>query len=210
MDKKTNSFFSIVKGFLVLGILIGIIVAAIQYIVNIISNAIVHITQVTSNVDAVIIVALITGPVSILGVLLSSIVAKILEYRQNTKRYLYEKREMPYSEFIEMVYKLQQRVKNKNGYSNEEMMEDIVKFSQKLTLWGSSRVIRKWLKFREISQAPNNNPTDNLFILEDIIFEIRRDMGQKKGGLKKGDLLAFFVNDIRDYLPKNSRKERER
>ena len=107
-----------------------------------------------------------------------------------------------------MVYKLQQGVKNKNGYSNEQMMEDIVKFSRKLTLWGSSRVIRKWLKFRETSQALNNNPTDNLFVLEDIIFEIRRDMGQKKGGLKKGDLLAFFVNDIRDYLPKNSRKER--
>ncbi|HIV91586.1 MAG TPA: hypothetical protein H9744_07915 [Candidatus Eisenbergiella stercoravium] len=208
MDKKSNSFFSIVKGFVVLGILIGVVVAAIQYIVNIISNAIVQITQVTSNVDAVIIVALITGAVSILGVLLSSIVAKILEYRQNTKRYLYEKRETPYSDFIEMVYKLQQGVKNKNGYSNEQMMEDIVKFSQKLTLWGSSRVIRKWLKFRETSQALNNNPTDNLFVLEDIIFEIRRDMGQKKGGLKKGDLLAFFVNDIRDYLPKNSRKER--
>lgn len=80
--------------------------------------------------DAVIIVALITGAVSILGVVLSSIVAKILEYRQNTKRYLYEKREEPYSEFIEMVYKLQQNIKNKKGYSEEEMLADIVKFSK--------------------------------------------------------------------------------
>lgn len=56
-----------------------------------------------------------------------------------------------------------------------------------------------------MSQAENKNPTDNLFILEDIIFEIRKDMGQKKSGLKQGDILAFFVNDIREYIPKNKR-----
>ena len=40
-----------------------------------------------------------------------------------------------------------------------------------------------------------------------IIFEIRKDMGQKKSGLKQGDILAFFVNDIREYLPKNKRND---
>lgn len=28
-------------------------------------------------------------------------------------------------------------------------------------------------------------------------------MGQKRGGLKQGDLLAFLVNDIRKYVPGN-------
>lgn len=207
MGKKSNSLYTIIKGFIVLGFLIVIIILAIQYTINIISDAIERITQVTSNVDAVIIVALITGAVSILGVILSSIIAKILEYRQNTKRYLYEKREEPYSEFIEMVYKLQQNAKSKKVYSEEELLTDIVKFSKKLTLWGSNKVIKKWLKFRETSQTSNNNPTDNLFVLEDIIFEIRKDMGQKKGELKQGDLLAFFVNDIRKYLPQNNNKK---
>ena len=31
-------------------------------------------------------------------------------------------------------------------------------------------------------------------------------MGQKKSGLKQGDILAFFVNDIKDYLPKDKKK----
>lgn len=203
MNKKSNSFFDIIKGLIVLIILVAIVVFAIQYLINVFSNTIAKFAQATSKVDAVIIVALITGAVSILGVVLSSIVAKILEYRQNTKRYLYEKREEPYSEFIEMVYKLQQNIKNKKVYSEEEMLADIVKFSKKLTLWGSDKVIKKWLRFREIGQEPNKK-TENLFILEDIIFEIRKDMGQKRGKLKKGDLLSFFVNDIRQYLSQNN------
>lgn len=159
-----------------------------------------------SNMDAVVIVALITGSVSILGVVISSIVSKIIEYRQNTKRYLYEKKEEPYSEFIEMVYKMQKNVKENKEYNEKEMLDDIFSFSKKLTLWGSSKVIRKWLAFRKISQEQNDNPTDNLFILEEIIFEIRKDMGQKKNSLKQGDILAFFVNDIKDYLPKDKKK----
>lgn len=59
-----------------------------------------------SNMDAVVTVALITGGVSIFGVVISSIVSKIIEYRQNIKRFLYEKKEEPYLEFIEMVYKI--------------------------------------------------------------------------------------------------------
>lgn len=159
-----------------------------------------------SNMDAVVIVALITGSVSILGVVISSIVSKIIEYRQNIKRYLYEKKEEPYSEFIEMVYKIQENVKENKEHNDKEMLDDIFSFSKKLTLWGSSKVIRKWLAFRKISQEQNDNPTDNLFILEEIIFEIRKDMGQKKSGLKQGDILAFFVNDIKDYLPKDKKK----
>lgn len=155
---------------------------------------------------AVVIVALITGSVSILGVVISSIVSKIVEYRQkNTKRYLYEKKEEPYSEFIEMVYKIQEKGKAKENINDEEMLDNIFSFSKKLTLWGSNKVIRKWLAFRKISQEQNDN-TKNLFMLEEIIFEIRKDMGQKKSGLEKGDILAFFVNDIEDYLPKDKKK----
>lgn len=78
----------------------------------------------------------------------------------------------------------------------------IYSFSKKLTLWGSNKVIKKGLAFRKISQEENKNQEDILFLLEDIIFEIRKDMGQKKSGLEKGDILAFFINDIKEYIPR--------
>lgn len=35
------------------------------------------------------------------------------------------------------------------------MLDDILSFSKKLTLWGSNKVIKKWLAFRKMSQAEN-------------------------------------------------------
>ena len=202
MNKNKKSLIkNIIVGILVLGIIVYIVVWLIGLFLGYVG---VFVNRL-SNMDAVVIVALITGSVSILGVVISSIVSKIVEYRQNTKSYLYEKKEEPYSEFIEMVYKIQEKGKAKENINDEEMLDDIFSFSKKLTLWGSNKVIRKWLAFRKISQEQNDN-TENIFMLEEIIFEIRKDMGQKKSGLEKGDILAFFVNDIEDYLPKDKKK----
>ena len=202
MNKNKKSLIkNIIVGILVLGIIVYIVVWLIGLFLGYVG---VFVNRL-SNMDAVVIVALITGSVSILGVVISSIVSKIVEYRQNTKRYLYEKKEEPYSEFIEMVYKIQEKGKAKENINDEEMLDNIFSFSKKLTLWGSNKVIRKWLAFRKISQEQNDN-TENLFMLEEIIFEIRKDMGQKKSGLEKGDILAFFVNDIENYLPKDKKK----
>lgn len=200
-EKKENSIADIIKGIVVLIILGAIGVIFFKFVSHIIVNLLTEIAQLTSKLDAVIIVTLITGTISILGVVLSSIVSKILEYRQNTQRYLYEKRARPYSDFIEMVYKLQKSVKEGEIYTKEELIQDTVAFSKELTLWGSNKVIRKWLNFRDIAQEGNKESIKNLFILEEIIFEIRKDMGHKKRGLKRGDILAFFINDIKQHLP---------
>lgn len=86
------------------------------------------------------------------------------------------------------------------------MLEDVFSFSKKLTLWGSNKVIRKWLVFRSKSVEGKINPTKTLFLLEDIVFEIRKDMGQSKRGLKQGDILRFFVNDVSEHLPNKRNK----
>lgn len=185
---KLSSIKDIIIGILTLAIIGYIIVRLLGLFIGYAESFV----SSLSNMDAVVIVALITGSVSILGVVISSIVSKIIEYRQNIKRYLYEKKEEPYSEFIEMVYKIQENVKKNKEYNHKEMLDDIFSFSKKLTLWGSSKVIRKWLAFREISQEQNDNPTDNLFILEEIIFEIRKDMGQKKEWIKTRGYFGFF------------------
>lgn len=64
-----------------------------------------------NNTDKVIVVAMITGAVSIVGVVISSIVAKIIDYRYNVKKYLYDKREKPYEQFISMIYTIMEDTK---------------------------------------------------------------------------------------------------
>ena len=201
--KKCKEVLNMIYSLAIVAILFFLIYLLIKHIGILLIKGIEKIGGITSSMDSVVIVAIITGGISIVTVLISSIVSKFIEYRQITKRYLYEKREEPYKAFISMVYKLQKSTRNnQEEYTQEQMINDISSFSESLTLWGSSRVIKKWIKFRELSQD-KTIAMQNLFLLEEIVFEIRKDMGQKRNGLKQGDLLSFFVNDIKNYLPKN-------
>ena len=137
------------------------------------------VSDMASKMDAVVIVAFITGRVSIIGVIISSIVAKIIDYRKSRQDYLAKKREIPYGEFVEMIYKIQQNVKNRGSYTEEMMLEVLSRFSRQITLLGSSQVVKKWVKFRENGAKPDTG-TDNLFIMEEIMNEMRKDLGLKK------------------------------
>lgn len=204
-NKLNKNKLSLLKDTIIGFLILAIIGYAFIWLLRLLLGYVGNFIKSLSNMDAVVIVALITGSVSILGVVISSIVSKLIEYQQKTKRYLYEKKEEPYAEFIEMVYKLQDSEKGNKKYCEKELLDDTISFSKKLTLWGSSKVIKKWLDFRKKSQEQNDNITDILFTLEEIIFEIRKDMGQKNG-LKQGDILKFFVNDVKNYLPKDKKK----
>ena len=153
--------------------------------------------SISTSFDAVVIVALITGTVSLVSVIISSIVSKFIEYKKNRQDYLAKKREQPYGEFVEMLYKVQQNGKKEGSYTQEQMIEDLSKFSKQITLWGSSKVVKKWVKFRENGTKPDAGKA-NLFLMEDIMNEMRKDLGLKK--VKKGDLLAFFINDIKTAM----------
>ena len=98
-----------------LAVIFYIIYFFIKSIGNLLFQGVQKIADITSNMDSVVIVAVITGGISIVTVIISSVISKLIEYKQITKRYLYEKREKLYSEFIEMVYKLQLSNKNGNG-----------------------------------------------------------------------------------------------
>jgi len=190
----------------VVNAIIGLIILIITCIIglrlikslfNIIINGILKLTEIASNLDAVVIVALITGLVSIIGVVISSIIAKIVDYRKSRQEYLTQKREKPYGEFVEMIYKIQQNAKKADTYSEEQMIEDLSKFSKQITLWGSSKVINKWIQFRENGADPEK-AKDNLFLMESIMNDMRKDLGLKR--VKKGNLLGFFINDIKIVL----------
>ena len=125
-------------------------------------------SNIASTLDAVVTVALITGCISLVSVIISSIVSKRIEYKRNRQEYLAKKREEPYGQFVDMIYKMQESIKDKNGYTGEQMQEDISKFSRQITLWGSSTVVNKWVKFRENSQNPEF-AQKNLLVLEDTV-----------------------------------------
>lgn len=195
---RWNFFIGLILFFGMIAGAIAIIYYVIKFISHIVSSFVDWISTVATTLDAVVIVALITGAVSIVGVIISSIVAKSLEYRKARREYLAQKREKPYSDFVAMYYKILMSKKLGEEYSQEEMLKDMTAFSQDLTLWGSNKVVRLWVNYR--TKATQLNGVDNLFQYEKILYEIRKDMGFRK--MKKGTLLKFVVNDLDESLKK--------
>ena len=197
-DNKSNVFNTIMGLLLVIGaVAVGIylIKFIFEQLWKILSAAANWLEAFDTTSDKIVVVALITGIASFI----SLIVTKIIDQHQKRREYLDQKREKPYREFIDMIYKIQQNSKNGNKYTNEEMIKDLMVFSKEITLWGSSSVIKKWVKFRENGMKENCG-YENLLLTEDIMNAMRKDLGLRK--VKKGNLLAFFINDIKDAMKK--------
>lgn len=194
---RWNSFLGLILLLVLLAIGILIAYLCFKYIGIGIGKFVDWIKDIASKLDAVVIVALITGTVSLIGVILSSVVAKFIDYKKSREDYLAQKREKSYSAFIEMVYKIQKNSKKPGTYTEEAMIKDMLSFSEELTLWGSKKVADKWVKFR-LNGANPESAKNNLFLLESIMNEMRHDMGVKR--VKKGNLLSFFVNDIKSAM----------
>jgi len=151
--------------------------------------------KITSHFDAVVIVALITGAVSLIGVVISSIISKIIDYKKSRQEYLARKREKPYEAFVGMVYKLTDASKGRGEYTTDDLIMEMQRFSQELTIWGSKKVARKWVEYRT-SATSYEDPKKGLEVLEDIMNEMRKDMGT--GKTKRWELLKLFINDIEE------------
>lgn len=191
-------------GFFILLVLIGIGFAFLYFVVFVgIAKTVNLIKETLSKLDAVVVVALITGSVSLLGVIISSIIAKVIDYKRTRREYLAQKREGPYGEFVEVYYKLSQ---NKDGkYTEKETIDDISSFSKQLILYGSRPVVKNWVKFRKNGAKPDM-AEENLFIMEKIMNAMRKDLGVKK--VKEGEILAFNVNDIDEAMKKRKNRKK--
>ncbi len=198
-DSQKQSIGAVVKGLFVLAALAVICIVAFSATINFVSGSIAALLSTQSTLDVAIVVALITGCVSIVTVIGGGIANNYLAYRQRNSEYLREHRAQAYEKLIEIVYKMLMKSKKKEQYSADEMLSDMNDFNQSLTLWGSSKAIRLWDEWRLATVGKQPSASELLFAMEKVLIQLRRDMGQGRG-LKKGDLLKLFINDVDTLL----------
>jgi hypothetical protein len=163
-----------------------------------IQDIVTYLQNMTSSLDVVVLVALITGSIT----LLNSFYSRYSEQRNKKREYLATKREGPYSDLFTVIHKVSLSGKGDFLYSNEEMIKDINDFNSKLSLWGSPKVVKKWNDFRQKSLEGNKQlePKELLNAVEEVMNEMRKDLGSKS--TKKGELLSIFINDSENLLRK--------
>lgn len=188
------SWKEILKAIVTLALIALTIVGAAALFVRLASSAIGEAFAALSSLDAAIVVALITGCVSIVCVVLGAIANNRMTYLQKQNEYLRDHREKAYSKLISIFTKVQKGLKTSEEYSEAELLDDMYAFHESLMLWGSSKAIKMWAEWRNAaSKSPS--PQELLLAQEAIIIQLRKDMGQKRG-LQKGDILKLFINDV--------------
>lgn len=200
-DNQGQSLGAIVKGLLVLAGIVFIGVEGVSFLVNNVGGTLLVFFDKLSSLDAAIVVALITGCVSVLTVVGGAIMNNVLKSKHEREEYLRKHREEPYTQLIEIFYKMLNASKKGKEYSQEDMLDDMMSFNQGLTLGGSSKAIKKWDKWRALSGRAPVDPFDLLHGMEIVLIQLRKDMGERRG-LKQGDLLRLFINDYDEAMRK--------
>lgn len=198
-DTSTN-LVDIAKGLAIVIVLIIVIAAALRYVISGVAWFVAELLGALSSMDAAIVVAFVTGCVSIVTVVLGTLLNSYLAYRQKEREYLRAHREDTYRQLISMFVRVLKRSKVRAEYSQDEMLEDIYTFTENLMLWGSADAIKLWSEWR-IKAGNNPTPKELMFGQEQIILQLRKDMGQKRK-LPQGSILKLFINDVDEQLLK--------
>jgi predicted membrane metal-binding protein len=88
--------------------------------------------------------------------------------------------------------------------SDPKTVQYLAQFSREVILWGSDGVLKEYARFmgqtRESASGVSNSGEEALFLFEQTLFQIRRDLGHSNRGLVEGDVLRLFVTDIDKVL----------
>ncbi|WP_039848960.1 hypothetical protein [Granulicatella adiacens] len=139
-----------------------------------------NIIEYVLNLDSVFKVAIVTGVVSIAGVVYSAYMKR--------KEYLSEKRKDAYLLFLRFMYELM--IINPD-MDKKRIIKNINKFQSSILLWGSPSVIRAWNTFK---QNNTDNPQDTektLHYIEILINAMRTDLGVNK--VKENEIIKTIT-----------------
>lgn len=190
--KRNSNVVETIGGFIVL-------VVAIAAVYGLGKAVIAAFSGLDANYGAALIAAAGTIIVSVFSV----VVSRYLETRAAIRQELRGKKIPVYEDLISFMLKILMASKLGKEITEKDLVEFMSDFTQRAMVWASDDVLNAWIKFRltSINNAETNNPPVHLmFVYEDLIRAIRKDLGHKNKDLTKGKLLSLFVNDIANYL----------
>jgi hypothetical protein len=152
---------------------------------------------------AAIIAASATVIVSVTTVVLGNVYASRIQVQKENRD-----RKIPvYEHLLTFFFRFMNSEKTGEVFDEVELVKFGQEFNRQFMVWGSDAVVSAYVKWRMYitRQTSPPDPKESLFLLEDLIFAIRRDLGYKNNGLTAGDILAVFVNDVQSLLPRANR-----
>lgn len=154
------------------------------------------------DLDNAVATAIVTVSGTVLVAVLSVLITRAFERRRDRETAQRQKQSPVYEEFIAGVLDLigATRPPDARGEATvEEVYEIFSKFTERLVVWGSDDVIKAWVnyRYRLMQQGEDSEQAmENMFLMETLFLQIRRDLGLRNKRLRRGDLLRMWINDL--------------
>jgi hypothetical protein len=89
-------------------------------------------------------------------------------------------------------------VGEKEDGANVSFFKDL---ATKMLLYGPTPVVKAWIEWHRTGVSDDPSNLAGMLAWEKVLFAMREDLGHDNSGLKTGDLLRIYVNDIDELLP---------
>ena len=150
-----------------------------------------------STLESTLAVAVVGGFVAVFGYLYTQWQTK---NRDIAEAHRLQKIEV-YNLFFDILEKVLLGVKQQPlvaGKPPKELQKLFTKFTRGLVTWGSPNVIQKWSKFQ--AEGSQKEGKEVLYLMDDLLKAIRKDLGNSDFGLKRGAIIALFLSDPEKLL----------
>jgi hypothetical protein len=157
--------------------------------------------SIFSSVDPRLGAGLVMAFATILVSLITVLFSKHLERKAAILTHLREKKIPTYEKIIDFIFSITFAEKlGKEQLTEKEMVKFIAEITQELVIWVSDEMLEAFYKFRMMSIANTDNSPSNpygvLFIVEDLLLAIRKDLGHNNKNVSRGKILGLFINDL--------------
>lgn len=168
---------------ILLGFFLLIVLGSIGYYV------ITYIIELFKSLDRQVAAAILTASGTILAATMAALfVQKRTKEREIAAAHRAQKAEI-YSSFMKTLVDALRTSIEKKEINPEEYTNFFIDFTRDVIVWGSPEFLKAFHKWRT-SDLTNENA---LLLVDDLLMEIRRDLGNSNKGIQRGELMRLFI-----------------
>jgi hypothetical protein len=184
--KLLSSICYMLLGFALFGALIIGAYFALQSVVNLFYGLNVHVVSV---IYASVLSCLFS-------VVIISLTVRLGQKRIGIERMQREKAAV-YQRFLATWSSMLNQARTSSTQSTLHIASDLRVAEQQLLLWGSNNVLKYYAAYQNYEILHNPRDPSVLPLIEKILQEMRKDLGQSNVGIQTGDLLNLLVDTAR-------------
>ena len=152
-------------------------------------------------VSAQVKVPLVTGVATVLVALITVVVSRYIDRRQQIQQAIRERKLPIYERFVSALLHALQSGDDASETGQTDLVAAFLDFSREVVVWGSDEIVATWSSYVSSwrTASTDQHRLALTLQLEDLLVAIRKECGHK-GPLPPRTLLNIFINDLDEVI----------